>query len=295
MTRTEIIIEDPNIVPMDSALWQAAQTLELRFIITGGSGYGWSRYSTLQKCPYKYNLKYRKKVERGAAPAPLEIGACFHAFMAMYYQRINDLTIGHEQPTPEAGELCDLLLEYNADALRVNEAWRIFEAYAAHYENNGDYLHPLAVEVHAADRKSPSTCRYDLIAEVHETRPGILPGIYIVEHKSASRLDRGNQEGWHLDGEIMGQLMLWGPSGMKAKYGPLQGVIVNIVTKTKWPNFHREIVSPPTKHIRRQKKDLKMWRGLETLYDSTNTWPRSLASCWGRYGACEFFDHCRDG
>lgn len=290
-----IILDNPDIVPLDAALWQASLNLGLRFTVTGGSGYGWSRYSTLQKCPYKYYLRYVKKVPReGSAPAPLEIGACFHAFMAMYYQRIYDLTTGHEKPTQEPGTLFDLLLDYKADATRVQEAWRLFEAYANFYESNGDYIEPLAVEVHAQDKKGPSTCRYDLIAHVSDDAP-IPPGIWVVEHKSASRLDRGNQEGWHLDGEIIGQISLWNSSGMKRRFGPLQGVIVNLAIKTKWPKFHREIVAPPIKHARRQTKDLKVWRGMTGVFEATNTWPRSLAACWGRYGPCEFFDHCRDG
>lgn len=127
-----------------------------------------------------------------------------------------------------------------------------------------------------------------------------VPGVHtfvandIITHNTTSRMDRSVTEGWHLDGEIVGETMLWYKANLARTYGPLQGIIVNIVTKTKVVNFHREIVSLPKAQLRRQYSDLKVWRAMEEVYRATNKWPRALAACWGRYGACEFFDECRD-
>lgn len=291
-----IELEPEDVVNMDVALDAAFAKLGLD-TMGGASGYGWSRYRDLQMCPHKFWRKHvdpkRHKRDEVRHPSALQLGSAFHAFLAIYYQRQIDL-LAKKPPVPEAGELCDLVLANGGEPVLVNEAWRLFEAYANYYETHNDYLTPLAVELLAKDKGGPSTCRYDLVARVESTDGKILPGTYIVEHKTSSRMDRSVTEGWHLDGEIIGEVMLWNKSGMKRKYGPLQGVIVNIITKTKVVNFHREIVSPPTGQLRKQYNDLKVWRAMEQVYTATNKWPRAMAACWGRYGACEFFEECRD-
>jgi len=289
--------EDPNAVSVDEALKLAVEKLGIDLTLTGGSGHGWSRSSTLQQCPHKYNLKYNKKVggwEAGKPPKALQVGGCFHALMAVYYQRQidydNAIPIG--ECTVEAAKLADAILDFGADATLVNAAWEYFEGYVNYYEQIGDYLIPLAVEYRAKDPNGPDTCRYDLIADV-QNHPLALPGTYIVEHKTASRLGREQSEGWHLDGEIIGQCNIYKKARLLRKFGPLQGVIVNVIVKTKVPQFHREIVTPPTKSTRRQAKDLKVFRATKAVYEANNYWPRSLASCVGRYGFCEFWDECR--
>jgi hypothetical protein len=290
-----ISIDPPDVIPMNDALDIAFEKLGIE-TLGGASGHGWSRYRDLQKCPYKFYLKHVAKRPKDNSPAPgaLETGSAFHALMAVYYQRQIDFDAGKEEPVAEAGVLCDELIVAGGNPNYINEAWRIFEAYANFYEARHDYLIPLAVERWTQDVNGPDTCRYDLIAKVEDTTAPVLPGIWIVEHKSSSRLDRAVTEGWHLDGEIIGELMIYKRARLNRVYGKLAGIIVNVITKTKVPNFHREIVSPPAAQMRRQVKDLRVWRATEAVYASTNTWPRALASCWDRYGPCEFFEECRN-
>lgn len=292
---SRIEIDPPDVIPMNKALDIAFDKLDLE-PLGGASGHGWSRYRDLQKCPYKFYRKHVAKKEDDGKPAPgaLETGSVFHAFLALYYQRQIELLASKPDPVPEAGALCDELIVAGGNPNYINEAWRIFEAYANFYEAQHDYLIPIAVERWTQDATGPDTCRYDLIARVEDTRAPMLPGVYVVEHKSSSRLDRAVTEGWHLDGEIIGELMLWNRARLHKQYGKLAGVIVNIVTKTKIPQFHREIVSPPESQMRRQIKDLRVWRATEAIYASTHTWPRALASCWDRWGPCEFFEECRN-
>lgn len=292
-----IVVQDPNVVSIDVAMKQAVVDLEIDLTLTGGSGHGWSRSSTLQQCPYKYYRKYIKGDSNwadGLPPNPLQIGGAFHAFLACYYQREIDFDKGtpEDECCAEPGALADKLIDYNADVALVNEAWRLFEAYANYYEQHGDWLKPLAVEYRAKDPNGPDTCRYDLIAEV-ESHQKILPGTYIVEHKTAGRRGREQSEGWHLDGEILGQVNIWKKARLSSKFGKLQGVIVNVVVKTDVPQFHREIVIPPNQVARRQAKDLKVFRATKAVYESMGYWPKAVASCIGRYGFCEFWDECR--
>lgn len=295
-----VVVDPPNVLPMDVALHRAAEHFNIEITLTGGSGFGWSRYSTLQACPYRYYLRYVRKTsvlpDNARKPKALEIGGGFHAFMALYYQRIVEIEKGipADALTADPGVVCDFILDAGADAALVNEAWRLFDAYANYYEMIDDYIKPLAVEHWIKDPNGPGTARIDLLAAVREGGAlKVLPGTYIVEHKSAARLDEATTEGWHLDGEILGLIDLYKRARLAQRFGKLQGVIVNIVTKTKIPGFHREIVAPPDSQARRQHKDLKTWNATLGLYKATNTWPRALNSCWGRYGACDYVAHCR--
>jgi len=282
-------------IAMDEALNQAAKRLGV--VRKGGaSGRGWSRYRLLQKCPRAYYLRYFAPKETDAQPmrhSPLELGSCWHEFSAYYYSNMMAIGMGlHEGPAPSA--LHAALLETDADPIIVAEAWRLFEAYADHYEGYGDYLIPLAVEELALDKATKHSCRYDLIARVDADHPmakGMEPGVYVVEHKTASHI---NTEQWHLDGEVIGQIMLWKAAKLDEKFGPLVGVIVNICTKGKVPSFHREIVTPPWEQMAAQTQHLRAWDRIERIYQ-IEQWPRSLAACYGdKFGPCEYVEECRE-
>ncbi len=290
-----IILDNPNVLSMDQAMDAAFDALEIEKL-GGASGRGWSNYNMLQRCPRMFQLNHIRKVEVSRESKALSVGIAFHAFMALYYVNLRALQ-RNEEEGPSPSRLRDELFEQNADPEYVAEAWRIFAAYADYYEAVGDYLEPIAIEKLARDPKTGNTCRYDLIARVNDSAKdrGIIPGIYVVEHKSASRLDRAATEGWYLDGEVLGQLLIYPRAGLSRLYGKIQGVIVNIAVKTKTPTFHREIVAPPARQVAQQGRDLQVWESLERMYRSTNTWPRALAACYGhRYGPCHYVDVCKD-
>lgn len=249
----------------------------------GASGRGWSSRAVLQKCPYLFYRSYVLPTERVGTPLALTTGSAFHAFMAVGYQNL--IT-----PTPLTSEkLRDELLTAGVTAAGINEAWRLYYAYTVRYEV--DYLRPLAVE-HLAGDDEGNTCRYDLIAEVVNHPAGLPDGVYNVEHKTASRFDQGTLDGWFNDGEILGQMRIWPRARLARKFGKLQGVIVNLVSKTKIPQFERIVVPVQTWQIKQHDADLKALDMLQTIYKTTNTWPRFRNSCVGRYGKCAMFDHC---
>jgi len=258
-------------------------------VTTGGSGKGWSYFATLQRCPKAFELTYIRKVNGHSDAKALEIGTSYHAFLACYYRSLisNGQTLSAEEMKDELNRL-----EVNAEYL--TEAWRIYQAYEAHYQD--DYLEPLVVEESARDPSSGLTCRYDLIARITVENPlGLKPGIYDVEHKSTSRLAYAASSPWDMDGEILGQIMLWQKAGLVHKFGPLQGVIVNVASKTKVPEMERLIVNPESAPYRRHWEDLRQWQLLEGMFRRTMKFPRSLSGCQTRYGQCSYFDFCRIG
>lgn len=289
-----ITVHDPTIVPMDVALEKAFEHFKMPRL-GGASGRGWSSYRNLMACPRRFQLRYIIKA-RGEERAALGIGSCWHTFIALYYLNMKALIAGTDEgPAPSA--MRDELLKQRADAVLVAEAWRLFEAYVDHWEGVGDYLEPLAVEHWVEDPRTKRTARYDLIARVtDEGKPrGIVPGLYIIEHKSLSSWGEKTANSYHLDGEIIGQLALWRKARpqLSRKFGKLQGIIINVVTKTKVPKLHREIVAPPMKVANAQWHDLDFWEATEAFYRAAGHWPKSLAACWDRYGPCDYVERCK--
>jgi hypothetical protein len=251
----------------------------------GASGRGWSSHSTFQRCPYLFKLTYLDG-QRGAPARALETGSAFHTYLALHY-----LWMLNENLTLTPYVARDAMMDGGGDAQAILEAWRLYEAYANKYEN--DYLTPIAMEEWAQDADG-NTCRYDMIAEVREAAPGVLPGAYIVEHKTAARFTADALEGWRNDGEILGQIMIWKRAKLDKKYGKLRGVIVNIVGKQKTIQFHRTIVPAQKWHVQQHMEDLKMWSALQQMYAASGVWPKARANCVTKFGLCSFFDHCAE-
>ncbi len=264
----------------------------------GPSGKGWSSRSELQACPYRYYLqrvappRLAARILADARKSPaLEIGSLFHQLLAHHYlARLP----GKDQEfwlklTEESDTFLQYLREKGVSGEVIQEARRLYEAYTMRYES--DYLRPVAVEARFEDDHGLS-CRFDLLAEVIDNPLGIPKGLWNVEHKTCSRFDDATLTGWQSDGEILGQMLVFDRLKLHRRFGPLQGVIVNLISKTKVPGFHRTFVPIRKKALRQHAKDLKVFEAVENVYRATGTWPRSRAACIGRYGKCQFFDHC---
>lgn len=142
----------------------------------GASGRGWSSFSTMQRCPYLFKVRYIDKI-RGLPALALELGSAFHTFLALHYRWMRDETW---KLTPEIFK--EELLGEGVRPEPVIEAWRLYDAYRYHYEN--DYLIPLEEEYWAEDPDGNS-CRYDLIAKIAPNNQFGLPaGAVIGEHKA---------------------------------------------------------------------------------------------------------------
>lgn len=286
-------------MPADFSAWTPIPTLldrfekefKLPFVISKGSGRGWSYFSAIERCPRLYYEKYVAKPKKGEEQVPeqlrdgRDVGSVGHALLSLAYST--------EGPTPM--ELHLWLQAQNANPEVIWEAWRLLEAYYSNYQN--DYLWPIAPEVTAADPKTGRSCRYDLIAEVKGTvDDGVAPreGIWIVEHKFLAQFSEANLTGWDLDGELLGQAMVWKRAKLDKKYGKLRGIMVNIVGKQKVPQFSRYLVSIDTMPWKRHEKMLEHDEKDIERYKKEKFWPMRLANCIGRFGKCDFFEKCRD-
>lgn len=273
----------PDIEPMEQAIERIFKVFGLERL-GGASGRGWSFYSSMQKCWWFFKRRYRDR-DRGGANYHLELGGLFHTYMALFYLMLRDGDAARLTPIRMHREILDTSVDHKV----VMEAWRIFQAYCATYDD--DYLTPLEAE-YLAKVDDKTSCRYDLIARVEEDVLNVPAGTWIVEHKTASRFDSGTLEGWKNDGEIIGQIRLYKKAKLAKRFGKLKGVIVNLCGKQKEPKFERIVIPTQARQLRAHEKDLQVWDAMRGICEATNTWPRSRQGCVDRYGLCDYFDEC---
>lgn len=175
--------------------------------------------------------------------------------------------------------------------LVVLEAERLFDAHTRHWGKIED-MNPLAVEWFAEDTALGYTCRYDMIARVGDNDPYIPPGLYDVERKSTKWINEEYLEGWVLDGEPLGQIAIWKASGCEKKFGPLTGVVIDVVSKAKVPECRRIVLPADLAAAKTHTRWINYMKGQVALWRATNTYPQYFASCHGRYGRCANWNNC---
>ena len=282
---TEIDIQ--LFTPADQALGEVFTAFGHERLGGVSSGRGWSSFSKWQRCPWLWKRTYIDQAPPTIfveSPARA-VGHLLHAFLALFY--VGKMDPAFHNLTPE---IMYERVKQRANPELVAEAWRVFQAYTLYYSY--ERMTPLAAEYDLRDPRTGESCRYDLITYFEDELPGLLPGTYIMEHKSAGRFDRDTIEGWANDGEILGQVMLWKRLGLDKRFGELRGVIVNILGKQDEPKFHRTIVAPTSWQIEQHEADLRRWEGLIQLARSTDSFPRARNGCIGRWGRCDYWDEC---
>lgn len=257
------------------------------------TGEGWSSISTFQRCPYAWKRRYIDAARGNAEvddilpsiePTARAVGTVIHTFLAVYYMRMIDPSF---PLTPK--QVRDEALKH-ANPEFIHEGWRVFAAYALYYE--GENIQPLAVEFDLVNPRTKKSCRFDLVAFFPEVQGDRLPGTYILEHKSTGRFDDTTLNGWANDGEVLGQVMNWKDLRLEKRFGPLRGVIVNILGKHKEPQFHRTTVAPETWQIDQHRRDIARTGHEVQLAVLNDDFPRRRAGCIHRYGKCDHYDHC---
>lgn len=260
----------------------------------GSSGpRGWSNVSAFQRCPYLWLQQYSGGDRlTGDAPGPeaLEIGSMVHIFLAILYsQRIDPLY----PLDPEAAHRFLQLAPVTPSFL--TKAWELFEGYRLEYGAE-TWMVPLAVEEQAVDPRTGQSCRWDLVFAVVEPYENLLPGVYVVNHKTASDNGQVTRDQWQNDGQVLGEIDLYERLGFHrrwAKYGKLRGACVNLIIKTKSPQYTRSWIYPAPGILKDHRKGLAVWYAWMDVAAATNTYPRARAACITRYRTkCELFDHC---
>lgn len=261
-------------------------------VLGGSSGArGWSSISTFQRCRYLWKNQYGsgKSVIDETQPGPdaLEVGSLTHLFLAIHYLQRIDPSYPID---PEAAKRF-LELQLVTPAV-INQAWELFDGYRA-YWGTEDWMRPLAVEELVVDPRTGFSCRWDLVFEVTKPFENLLPGVYVSDHKTASKNDMVTRDQWQNDGQILGNVDLYNRLGYRKRFGPLRGACINLLIKTKVPQYLRSIVLPQKRVLSDHHKSLKIWDAEMRVAEALGSYPRSRASCVTRYhGFCPLFHHC---
>lgn len=280
--------------PFVSAEW-ALEEIFARYSVPrlgGASGdFGWSSFSTFQKCPYLWKRRYldskRGLLSQAPAAPALEIGTLVHVFLGVKYACQIDSAYPLTVETLHAE-----LVQAAVTPDYLHEAWRVTRAYWAFYAIDTGWR-PLAVEHHVVDPKTKHSCRIDVIMHRDESAPGLPAGTYLWDHKTASRFDYATLNGWKNDGEIIGLWDLYERTKMRRRFGELQGICVNIIGKQKVPNFHRTWVFPSRALVRDHRTSLRVWSAAIETAQALGSFPRARAACVTKFGQlCDEFDGC---
>jgi hypothetical protein len=279
--------------PIERALVRVFEEEGLERLGGRSTGSGWSNVSLFQQCPYAWKRRYLEPlhIENFGLDVEIDalaIGSTVHVLLSLHYMRM----IVEDYPlTPE--RVNTQLITWGCNPAIVSESWRLFTAYRLYYKF--EKIQPLAIEYDLRDPRNNDSCRFDMIAYMPEDRPGMLAGTWAFEHKTAARFDNNTLEGWHGNGEVLGQVMLWERLGLDRRFGPLRGVAVNLIGKQKEPQFHRTYVAPTTFTIEQHADDLKRWNGAIAAAKATNNFPHSRNNCIRGFMRCEFWNHCNQG
>jgi hypothetical protein len=273
-------------------------------ILSGGSSLaGMSAVSSFLQCPEASRLhslgvkRKRAEVEEGPGIWDLEeatdFGSVAHAVRAtriVYGQDTALAYINHLNLTEEA-------------RTRMRGLFLVYDSLFPLAEDPFKYI-GVEVEV-VTDVAAPGykpilrTVRYDSLiyyAPGGHTTPG-AEGIYSFECKTSSRSDQNALSAYMP--QRMSHMALWNNNAaLVAKYGPMRGVIYDMMIKTKVPQADRH--GPFYVSKLQQTRALEYLRlpeqiAFPVLTSATGpAYPRFLHSCWGRFKPCPYVNLCHD-
>lgn len=268
----------------------------------GPTPWGWHRWEDLLKCPRKYDLLYNQHCTVPARSNALEFGGLLHECLALYYEEAN--AILSEQDDARADQLYDaychepqwhrLLAEIENSGVEayfevVEDVLRVMRAYLEHYPMLRDKFleHEIVAVEEFMDPPGPFnfTARMDLAYRAPR-------GLWVVDHKSSKAMTEDLASGWALNGQMLG-LMYAAPRHWPDEQ--VLGLVVNILVRTKVPQFKRVTVPLYPAMVDVWVERLTMWVNHVLPFYADVGWPPNFASCIHRYGRCPFYDYCETG
>lgn len=199
---------------------------------------------------------------------------------------------------PKAGPTpCGCTLPTRPAMRVILEAERLFDAYTEFYGRGGEDVTPLAIEWSATHGPTGYTCRYDAIVKAGANDP-LFPkdAVFVLERKSAAWMSLKATDGWWLDGQVLGQLMTWKSSGCEKMFGPLAGIVIDIVTKEKTVKPRRIRISPELPTVKAHERIIRWTQAQIATWAAAKYHPQNWASCWNQTesekGQCGLWNEC---
>jgi len=160
-------------------------------------------------------------------------------------------------------------------------------------------------------KKVPISSRVDLIialkrpSDPHPAGGALPQGVYLVDHKTCSNMTRDLIEGYGMDWQFNVQATVFEEGGYASELGPLQGTIVNLLSKgrkTPTPDSYARPRAPLSRRGLAAFKTQQLAPLAGEVYrriassddyrDDETNWPKDYRQCNGRWGRCEYFSVC---
>lgn len=137
------------------------------------------------------------------------------------------------------------------------------------------------------------TVRYDEL--ITRFSPDGSTRLYSLEHKTTARGGQGVADSYMP--QLMTQVALWNLNPhLVAKYGPMEGVYVDALIKTKVPKAERwgpYYINPI--QIQRIVEYLRLPEAVRYPVNADGSYARMLQTCWGRWRPCQYIGICHYG
>lgn len=192
-------------------------------------------------------------------------------------------------------EQCSNVISHYVDRYRKQDEWRVL-AVEETLTWQEPLEHPVALydaqgNLHAEQTAFQYSCRLDtLVQDLGKGREGT----WIVECKTAKWINEDLVSAYQLDMQVLGQLWLWKRCVAEDAYPRFRGIVVNIASKSKTPEFERVEVLPSQHHLRAFEESTRQWAFINKVFEAAG-YPRALGSCAGAlrgYSRCQFYDLC---
>ncbi len=264
---------------------ESEELTPLRYKITGPSRKGYHSYSSYGACSMRAHLDSLS--EKNHSPGTGE-GVILHAYADLYHSKAFDGLSTHNIIFEDAHTIPDIALT------AADNTWRQYvekvpqDSLGEVLATELDLDHPSLIDLFGVD----ITARLDLvtfispeIASIHnETyNTDLYSGVYLVDHKFLSRTPT-NMELKYLNSM---QFLIYMLAYNHLNKTKVNGLIANVVIKTKELKIHRLVVPPPSDYdLVVVKSALAKWNA-ERAKEPT---PNPLEdNCFPLYGVCPHF------
>lgn len=265
----------------------------------GSSKLGFSTVSTYLECPERSRLRAlgirQKRYESFEFDSLNELGfgTLIHTLLpvrAVFGMETALLMLG--EPKLAGALLTDDCFALNLHPDDQLKALTILRHYDATFPLEEEPFEYLGVEAEVASSfAAPDghsvirTVKYDALVRMKSDG-----AIFSLEHKTSARKITGAS----YTAQMMAQQTVWNANeALVARYGPMRGVILDVMTKTAVPSCER---LGPFYFSPRQEEKMRWYLSLPERV----TWPANpngshpmmAHACWGKYRPCEYINLC---
>jgi len=261
---------------------------EKKYINTGRSKFGFSRFQAFAQCPRKYAYDYISK-EKLVYPfsKSLEKGSMVHVGLAHHYANLKEQE-KYLDPINAINYYANNLNGFVDEIEECkNKSIETVEQYIENYLY--DDFEILYVEKEFEYSVAPArklTQRIDLIYRDKNTNE-----IVFCDHKTTSRYTENIQDNYRMSGQFIGYYYI-----AKQHFGiDNPRILLNVIVLTKQVRFYRHFLQLSSYAILNYPKMIcHIFNLMDTYSEEIEEYPMIISelSCNGKYGRCPHFDKC---